>query len=366
MEKNRSSFLSQINLRLNTLFSAKEKDVIFENLAMLIGAGLEVSLSLGALAKEIRNKHLQKVVLQIKDDIQGGSHLWEAFSISGLFPEYVLALIRVGEESGQLKEKLQIIAEQQKKQRILRSRIKSALSYPILIIILTFIVGIGISWFILPRFVSIFKMMNRELPVLTKGLVASGQFFATYGVIFVPTLALLLMIICYFLFLFPKTRFSGQWILAHLPVSKRLLQEVELSRFGYNLGTLIKAGLPLTTALSAIVNVTSIVSYKKFYKYLREKIEEGWSFAHCFSDYKGSEKLVPASIQQIIVSGEESASLANSLVDIGNIYETKTDITAKNLTTLLEPILLIIIGLGIMGVALAIISPIYGLMGNLQ
>jgi len=360
------SFFSQINLRLNTLFSAKEKDVIFENLAMLIGAGLEVSLSLGALAKEIRNKHLKAVILQIKEDIQNGSQLWQAFSVSGLFPEYILALIRVGEESGQLNEKLHIIAEQQKKQRILKSRIKSALSYPILIIILTFVVGLGISWFILPRFVSIFKMMNKDLPVLTKGLVASGEFFATYGVLFVPSFALFMVILFYFMFFFSKTRFIGQWLLAHIPVSKRLLQEVELSRFGYNLGTLIQAGLPLITAISAVVNVTTILSYKKFYTFLHDRIEEGWSFSHCFSAYKNSEKLLPASIQQIIVSGEESASLAQSLVDIGNIYETKTDITAKNLTTLLEPILLIIIGLGIMGVALAIISPIYGLMGNLQ
>jgi len=352
-------------LRLGAFFAKKEKEVVFENLAMLIGAGLEVSLALQAISKEIRNKQLKTIILEIREDILMGSTLWQAFEKSSLFPEYVISLIRVGEESGQLKEKLQIVAEQQKKSRMLKSQIKSALSYPILIIILTFVVGLGVSWFILPRFVSIFKLMNQDLPMLTQGLVSGGEFFANYGYIFVPSLMIFTIFLVYFLFFFRKTKKIGQWILVHLPITKRLVQEIEVSRFGYNLGTFLQAGLTLKTSLIALSGITGMNIYKKFYAYLGNQTTDGQSFAECFESFPNSKKLVPISIQQIIISGEQSGYLAKSLVDVGLIYEAKTEMTAKSMTTLLEPILLIIIGLGVLGVALAIITPIYGLMGSL-
>jgi type IV pilus assembly protein PilC len=343
----------------------KERDYLVENLAMLLGSGMEVLLALETIRSEIRSPMLRKIILKTGQDVEEGSALWQALSDSNLFPDYIVALIHIGEETGQLNEKLKLIADQQKRQRLLRSRITSALSYPILIILLTFSVAIGISAFVLPRFVSLFGEMNKDLPLLTKGLVWSGNFFMLYGWLAVPLIFFIMAVAIFFVFVFPRTKFIGQWIFFHFPITNKMVQEIELSRFGSNLGTLLTAGLPLVMAMKAVVRSSNYYNYKKLYAFLAANIEDGQTFKESFDGFKNSRKLIPVSIQQMISSSEYSGNLAEILVNIGNIYDAKTEISAKNLTTMIEPIMLIIIGLGILGVALAIITPIYTLMSTM-
>ncbi len=343
----------------------KEKEYLVENLAMLLTSGMDITLALKAIQSEMKSAFLKKVLQEVNDDITNGSPIWEAMRKSQLFPEYVIALIRVGEESGQLNEKLKVVSEQEKRQRVLKSRITAALSYPVLIILLTLVVGVAISTFVLPRFVMLFGQIDKELPVATKGLIWLSSFLVNNGVWAVPMFFVLLALTVFFVFMFPKTKFMGQWLFFHLPVTKNLVQEIEIARFGSNLGTLLKAGLPVGDALEALIRSVSFYNYKKFYSFIKSHVMDGDTFLQAFNSYPRSHKLLPLSIQQMIGSSEQSSFLAESLMGLAEVYEVKTDITAKNLTTLLEPVLLIFIGLAVLGVALAIILPIYGLINNL-
>jgi type II secretory pathway component PulF len=142
--------------------------------------------------------------------------------------------------------------------------------------------------------------------------------------------------------------------------------EVEVARFGYLLGTLLDAGLPVTKAIDSLAGASDVIRYKKFYLALRESIDMGNSFQKSFALYKDINKLVPPPIQQLIISGEQSGNLNKTLIKVGQVLEEKSDTTTKNLTIIMEPILLVIVWAGVVTVAFAVILPIYSLVGGLN
>ncbi len=357
-KKRSSSVFSRIGL-------SKEKLYFVEMLSMLLGSGMDVILALESIKQEVKTKRMKAIINEMLENIEAGESLWRALEAGHLLSDHVISLIRVGEESGRLSENLEIIALQQKRDGIFKSRVRSALIYPILIVVLTFIIIIGISWFILPRFVSVFKVLNKDLPLLTKILVKVGELFVNYGFYIVPGIVIVLILLIYFLFVFSKTKIAGQWLLLHLPVSKKIAKEIELARSGYIMGTLLAAGLPVVATLESLTRATNLYPYKKLYQHLQKSVLEGNSFLNSFRSYKKIDKYFPPSLQQMIGSAEKSGRLAESFINIGKSYEVKTEISAQNLATLIEPILLIVIGIGVLLVALAVITPIYGLLGNL-
>ena len=144
------------------------------------------------------------------------------------------------------------------------------------------------------------------------------------------------------------------------------MREIEIARFGYLMGTLLQSGLAVTQALSLLASATSAPNYKKFYKHLYDSFDNGFSFKESIKQYKHADSLLPASLQQMVIAGELSGSLPETLQKIGDMYEEKSDLTTENLEVLLEPILLIIVWLGVMAVAVAVILPVYSLIGGLD
>ncbi len=344
----------------------KERDYFLENLSGLLASGMPIMDAILAVRGEIKSKKLVKIIDQVGEDIQNGLPLSEALVNSEMFSEHVGSLISIGERSGKLVENLKIIAVEQGKERDLKSKLRSATMYPLFVLGLTLIVGTGIAWFILPKLAIVFSQLKLNLPLITKILIKVGLFLNVYGLYAIPAFFILLFILFYFIFTFSKTRFIGESLLFILPGIKSLLKETELARFGYLLGTLLSAGLSPTKALHSLSEATSLSRYKKFYLYLEDSIADGNSFKKSFAQYKKIHGLLPVPIQQLIIAGEQSGSLSMTLVKIGKDYEAKTDTTAKDLTIILEPILLVIVWLGVLAVAFAVILPIYSLVGGLN
>jgi type IV pilus assembly protein PilC len=151
-----------------------------------------------------------------------------------------------------------------------------------------------------------------------------------------------------------------------MPITKKMVKEIELSRFGYLLGILLNAGLPVVDALDSIKESTTFYNYRKLFSHVHDRVDEGNTFLNSFQTYKKSEKMIPGPIQHMIEAGEKSGTLSGSLIKIGQIYESKVEVTTKSLTTVLEPILLVVIGVGVLILALAVITPIYGLIGGMH
>jgi type IV pilus assembly protein PilC len=344
----------------------KERDYLVENLSMLVASGMPILEAIAAVGAETKSRRIKKLVAEMSGDIEAGLSFSKTLEHSGLFSAQAVALIRIGEESGRLSENLKVLAVEETKERELKSKLRSAMMYPVFVLSLTVIIGTGIAWFILPKLATVFNQLRLDLPLVTKILIVLGTFLGRYGFYVVPIFLAVLVILIYFIFIFSKTKSLGQTILFSLPGIREMMKEIELARFGYLLGTLLSAGILVTEALDSLARATALSRYRVFYQSLKQNVAEGNSFKKSFSLYSKINKLIPIPIQQLIMAGEKSGNLPETLLKIGHNYEERTEITTKNLTIVLEPILLVIVWLGVVAVALAVILPIYNLIGGLN
>lgn len=349
-----------------TVGLGKELDYLIENLSILIAAGMPVVSALDSIAGEMRSRRMKQALFTMHANVESGLSLWMALEKSGFFREHVISLIRIGEESGRLVENLKVVSLEEEKDRLFRSKLRSALTYPIFVLAVTVVVGIGIAWFILPKLALVFSQLKVTLPWITKVLIGVGVFLSTSGWKVLPSAALFFIVLFYFVFFFPKTKIVGQYILLIIPGVRQLVKEVETARFGYLLGTLLSAGVPVTKSLDSLVNATDSIPYRKLFMDLRDSVEEGNSFQKSFASLRRGNHRISRPIQQLIAAAEQSGNLPETFLKIGSIYEGKADATTKNLTVILEPVLLVLVWLGVVGVALAVILPIYSLVGGLN
>lgn len=347
-------------------FSFKDREYFTENLALLLKAAVPIGQTLDSLTISAHSKAMKQVIVQMRADIEAGYSLADALERSGIVSSQTLALVRLGEHSGHLVENLQLAAKQEEKRHTFRSKVRSALLYPAFVLGLTVIVGLGVAWFLLPRLAVTFSQLDVKLPFISKIFINLGLFLKDHGIIAVPAFLALLLLMGYLLFAAPKTKAIGTRLLFIMPGISRMMREVEITQFGYLLGTLLEAGLPITQAITLLANSTSAPQYQAFYRFLAQSLDDGFSFQDSLIKYKKSAQLLPPSVQQMVIAGERSGSLSEVLLTIGRTYEEKSDITTQNLEAILEPILLIFVWLGVMAVAVAVILPIYSLVGGLR
>lgn len=345
---------------------AKEKEYLIENLVMLCDAGMDIISALDAIESEIQIASLKKTIQQLKGRINAGEQISDALEETRLFKRHIVSLIRLGEQSGKLFKNLGIIAVQQRKERSFQGKLHSALIYPVFIFSISAIVGIAVAWFILPNLATVFSQLKLELPLITRILIAVGSFLGAYGVYAIPLMILGIGVTLYFIFIHQKTNFIGQTLLFATPGMNTMIREVELARIGYVMGSLLNAGVSIVDALQALSDTASFFRYKKWYQYLKNHVEKGYSLHQLFREYNDTRRLIPRPIQEMIVAGEKSGKLPETFLRIHEIFEERTENTSKNIAVILEPILLLSVWLAVIGVALAVILPIYNLVGGLN
>lgn len=351
--------------RLALLGLGEQRELFIDNLATMLEAGLPIVSALKSLRAEA-TKPMQRIIDGLIFDIETGLPLWKVLARSGLFPKYTIALLKIGEEAGSLSENLQVIVDGQEKDRLLRSRIRSAMLYPILVLGLTLIVGLGVAWFILPKLAAVFGSLKLDLPLVTRILVQFGQLLARWGLIIVPGVLFLVSLVIYVVFFDQTTRSSGEWLLLHIPISARVVRQIQLSRLCFLLGTLLQSGVPITDALGSVYESTHFLAYQELIATLFQRVQAGDSLAICFHEYPDIKRLIPVTTQQLIMAAEETGKLPQTLLKISSSYEEKMDTTTKNLATTLEPALLFIVWIGVVFVAVSVILPIYSLIGGLD
>src|SRR3990167_6068434 len=313
-----SGFLHTLNA---PLASRKDKEFFVENLSMLLASGMDLMSVLVAIQEEFRSKHMKAIAARMAEDIDSGLSLSDTLAKTKMLDPDVLSLVRIGETSGKLDDNLKVIVEQQRKKRMFRSRLRSAMMYPVLIFIITITVGMVIAWFILPRLALVFGNLKLELPWLTQWLIALGEFLGRYGKVVVPLAILVIAVVFYTLFANSRTKFLGQYFLFSIPPIRKLIKEIELAKFGYILGTLLESGVPVVDAIESLEQAEEFPPYRKLYKHLKESVEEGNSFQRSFALYPHAKKYIPISIQHLIAAGEQSGNLSQTLKHTGQQYE---------------------------------------------
>jgi type II secretory pathway component PulF len=345
--------------------SRDTSEYIIESLSMLLLSGVTVGEALQSIAAEIPKKSTRETMAQMQASIDEGVPFAVALEQTGLFNPSVITLIEVGESTGKLPENLKVVAAQMHKNNSMNAKIKSAMLYPAFLIGLLFVVGTGIGVFLLPKLLNIINSLQVKVGPLTKALILVGTLFGKFGLIFAAVVVI--TIILSTVLAKKSTTFKAflEEVMFRIPGVKKLLFEIEIARFGFVLGTLLDAGLPVVTALQSLAASMSTRRYARFAAEMRDRVDDGDSFGKILSDKK-YRKLLPGTICQIVVSAEKSGNLSSSLLKVGTNYEDKADLTARNLETLLEPIVLVLIAVAVLFVALAVFLPIYSLIGNLN
>jgi len=355
--------LAGILTSINYIGMGKQRTAFIQSLATMLNAGLPLIDSLKTLELEVKNRAMKKVIQRITVAVENGSTLWRAMEAEYFFTPYEIALIRIGEEAGNLARNMEYLSEQEEKDHELRQKVKMAMIYPSIVLTLVFVIVMGLGMFVLPNLVQVLYSLNVELPITTRAVIFVTNIFQDYGTIAVPSMiggALFIL----FLAKFTNFKVVTQWVVFHIPGIGSLAREATIARFGVILGGLLQAGVPLVESIRSLAEVTPIVSYRRYYYKLLERITLGDSFSKSFELLKTSKKILPISVQQLVVTGEKSGSLSEVLLKIADIYDKKASDTAKKLPVILEPMLLLFVGVLVGGIAFAIITPIYSVVGN--
>lgn len=345
--------------------SRDAREFFNETLSMLLSTGVPVALSLEIISKEMPTKKVKKAVLDMRDTVDNGGTLWKAIADSGMLSASSVALVKAGEESGKLAENLKVVSDQTHRMNILNAKIRSALIYPTFLIVMLILVGSGISLFLLPKLAEIFNGLDVKLNLLTKIMISFGIFWSHWGLILTGLFFVAMFLLAIGVIYVKPIRALAEKVLFIIPGVNTLIYQSEISRLGFLMGSLLDAGLPIVEVLDSLTDSFATLRYRKIAKILRTNVEEGKSIASTF-DLVTDRKALPGPIRQLIISSEKSGNLSSTLLKISNIYQEKVEISAQNLETIIEPVILIFIALGVLFVALSVILPIYGLLGGIK
>ncbi|MFA6249909.1 MAG: type II secretion system F family protein [Candidatus Shapirobacteria bacterium] len=341
-----------------------DKVLFTKHLSVLIRAGIPLVTSLTTLEAQAKNPLLKSIIIHLGEEVKNGQSLARSLSrYPHIFDNFYLGLIEVGESSGSLEENLEFLAKQMAKDYNLRNKIRGALLYPGIVFLATFIMGGFISLFILPKLVDFFTAFETNLPLATIILLSIANFMKNYGFLFFGSLITLFIFTSLAINLPAIKPYYHQFLL-RLPMIGNLIAYSQLSRFARNLGTLIKSGVPLSQSLTVTSGTLSNLSFISAVQAMNQHLTKGKNLADTLSQSRL--QVFPPLAREMISVGEKTGKIDETLLYLGDFYEEEIDDISKNLSTTLEPILLIVIGLVVGFVALAIISPIYELTGSIR
>ncbi len=363
IQKRASAFSAYI-ASLNYMGLGKERMMFIQNMATMLNAGLPLIDAIRTIQLETHNKSMKKLLQQILTSVENGSSFWRAMDDRHFFSLHAIALVRIGEESGSLAENMEYLAHQEEKDHELKGKVKMAMIYPSIVMTIMFILVIGLGWFVLPNLIGVLFSLGVPLPLVTRMVIGFTNFFTNYGVIAVPGMIIGMIGFVILNKVCMPVKIATQWVMFRIPGVGVLAREATIARFGVILGGLLKAGVPVIEAVQSLIEVTPVIAYRNLYTHMLEHISVGDSFSKSFQSIKGSDKLLPPSVQQLVVTGEKSGSLADIMLKVADIYDKKASETAQKLPVVLEPLILMFIG-GLVGtIAFAIIVPIYSIVGN--
>lgn len=337
-----------------------QKAFFAKNLSVMLKSGLTISDALDISVDSSSGK-LKNILREVAKSVDAGRPLSQSLNFHPkTFNAFFVSSVFAGEESGTLEENLEQVAIQLTKEKELASKIKSAMIYPVIIMIAAFILGMFVSFSILPKITPLFEGMSTKLPAATRLLMTFSYFMQAHGIKVFWGIIILFSLITWT----GKQKFSRpfyHWIYIHAPIIKAISRSSNLARFSRILGTLLKSGLNIDEALKITKNSVGNYYYYTSIDKVMERISKGTSISESIDKY---DKLYPKILSRMVKVGEESGKLDETLIYLADFYEGEVDNATKALAIAIEPILLLGIGAAVGFLALAIITPIYEITGS--
>jgi type II secretory pathway component PulF len=341
--------------------SLVQKAIFARYLAVMLKSGLTIIESL-EIAVDSAQGRLKKIIRGVLEAVKSGYSL--AFALERypkVFSKLFTNAVYAGETSGTLDESLERVADQLDKEREIFSKIKGAMIYPTIILVASFILGVGMTFWVLPKITPLFEGLKVELPLTTQLLIKFSSFVQVHGAAFFVSVVVFISILIWLLkqnFLKPFTHL----VILKIPVVNRISKNANVARFSRSLSVLLKSGLNIYEALKIVTEMTDNHYYKKILQKASESTSKGSKLS---SDLALHRNLFPVMTTKMIRVGEESGKLEDTLAYLADFYEREVDDSLKSLSVYIEPALLIFIGLIVAFMALSIITPIYSITSGM-
>lgn len=342
--------------------SLVDKVMFSRDLQIMISAGVPITRSLLVLSKQTKNTRFQNAIHGIAESIGKGTRIGEALAqYPDIFDTFYISLVRSGDATGNLAGVLGLLANHLKKEHELRSRVRGALMYPAVIMIAMGGIGALMMINVVPKISAIFSDLNVELPPLTRMIILLSDFLIGYWWLMLASLP-------FFLYLAKRAARTKEgrrllaWFFLKVPILGGLTRKINSARFARTLASLVEGGVPILEGIMITRDTLSNVYYKESMDKIHERVKGGQSL---FSAIEEFPHIYPGLIIQMVQVGEETGALGNVLNRIAEFYEEEVENMTKNLSTIIEPVLMLVIGFIVGIFAIAMIQPMYSLMGKL-
>ncbi len=343
--------------------SVAEKATLSRFIATMLRSGMSIPESVDIIAKETKNQRLKKVLADISFQTQKGQSISSVLSqYEDDFDSIFLTIVRSGEESGTLDKAFDYLSKQLTASYELTQKIKGSMMYPAVIVVAMIANGLLMSVFVLPKISSAFLKLDMPLPAYTKIILTAGKFTGENTAL-VLIFSMLSIVVFIVMLSIQKTRNAILGVFSHIPVIAKMQEQIDIARFSRTLSTLLKSAVPITEALDVSADSLTRKKFKKEAKEFSVQVSKGVALSDILIQKKG---IFPSTMIQTIRAGEQSGSLEKVLEELAEFYEKEVDFTLKKFTSLLEPVLMLLIGVVVGAMVLIMIAPIYSIIGSLQ
>jgi type IV pilus assembly protein PilC len=359
-----SGIMARFNSATSVRLSTADQTFFIKRLSFLIKAGIPMLESLHMIREQTRSKGHIKILDVIIQDVANGQNLSTSLTkFKKTFGEYAINIIGFGEASGILSENLEYLAEELRKRQALRKKIISAFIYPAIVTVAT----LGITGFLMvylfPKIMPIFNSIHMDLPLSTRIIIFLSNFIRHYGLLAIGFIAAIIIGFTVLLKRNTKVHFYFDKYVLKTPILGKIIQDYNLANCTRTMGLLLRSGITVSEALPITAKTTLNLVYKKEYDTLASVVNRGEKIS---SYLKKDRSLFPDVMTQVVYVGERSGNLSNSLIYLSEMYEAEVEDFTKNISGLIEPILMIFMGILVGFVAISIITPIYGITQHLQ
>lgn len=358
-EKKRFSF----SFSFSRGVSLTEKMLFTRNLQIMVAAGIALPKALSILSSQVKSKKMRNALLKTESEVNKGNSFGDSLAKHPeIFNKFFVSIIKVGEESGTLEEGLKVLTRQMEREHDLRSKVIGAMIYPAVIICAMIGVGILMLVMVIPRLAETFEDLNLELPATTRFIIALANFFATKWYIVILIVTGLIFLIRKFSKTSSGKRFFDN-VSLKFPIISPIIRKTNSAHTVRALSSLIVAGVPIIEALDILAGTLGNVYFKNAIVDSVEKVKKGIKLSEALKPY---EKLFSSLVIQMIQVGEETGETSGILLKLADFFEEEVTNATSNLSSVIEPLLMLLIG-GVVGFfAVSMFQPIYSMLGTIQ
>ena len=338
--------------------SLTQKIFFVQQLGVMIKSGISLAVALKTLAVQTSSKTFSKILKDLEQSVEKGNLLSKGLKeYEKLFGELFISMIEAGETSGRLEDVLKQLFIQMKKDHEIIAKVRGAMIYPAIVVTMMLVIGSLMMVYVVPTIAGVFTELNVDLPLATRILIWISNFSVSYG-IYVVVAVVALIIALNRLVTTKRGKEIFHQLILNTPVAGKIIKKINIARFSRSMSSLLKTDIPIVSSFEITAKILGNVIYQNALLEAREKVKKGVNIQQSLAPYQ---KLFPPVVLQMIAVGEETGALDDILEESAIFYEEDVSQTMENLPSLIEPILMVVLGIGVGGMAVAVIMPLYSL-----